>query len=824
MSRGRRMKYSKTIMLTAGVVATLILVGWFMRNSLIQRISNPLLQDYGIAVTDVSLDALTTNDAAIGYLELVHEKGTTIGIEGLTLPISNTAAGSRNYAAERISIISATRTEGEPVEIAQLIDQLLSLPGLLGHTGVSVTKLSVPPYPEIHDIRVTLQHSNLEIRATIDSVAISVAVDQPEIGDPTIVFSLPNEQPDAPQHSINASIQRSAEKISLRAFSSVDLAAWEPLGRLAGILPRELELQSGTAEMRFDIEIPYDAEQPVSVAADLTPSEILQFAYSDNSGETAVIRMESGSPAHLTASLAEVKWSLQQARALLTVSYAEWLDIPLSITDTFCVSGPSCSMRTSVTMQASTLPFGRVDQFSLSSAQNIALAGEELQINVQADAALNISGFSTSDTTVDEISASLVSSATLELLDAGWRIAADSVDAEIEGLSLADNLDVTIPLFLENLSISELNQVLNANLGIFAPQSMASFEDRIVNLPGLKGQVAYQSGGIAVELQTLGLHKNGSIETRHDFDTGAGQLTISDTEASFDELSLSSRVSPWDQNWDIAAGKLLVDLQANWTLSGSDLKIDGRSSLRLQDFAGNYGETVFAGLSTMLASTYSNEDGLSALPSNITVDLVEMGLPIENISASYTLYPDEMAFDMADLRMAAFGGIIHVDPFSFRTASSVNTMLMHAEAIQLSRLLTLEEFEAIEVSGTVGAELPVAIVGSSPTIANGRLFGEPPGGVIHYRSGSEPDATDTSSIGFVTLALSNFEYETLTSGIEYNADGDLNLQLQLTGRNPDLDTNRPVVLNLGVENNVPQMLKSMRAARTVEDILEQQLQ
>jgi len=51
----------------------------------------------------------------------------------------------------------------------------------------------------------------------------------------------------------------------------------------------------------------------------------------------------------------------------------------------------------------------------------------------------------------------------------------------------------------------------------------------------------------------------------------------------------------------------------------------------------------------------------------------------------------------------------------------------------------------------------------------------------------------------------------------------LNLQLRLTGRNPDLEEKRPVVLNLGVENNIPQMLKSLRAARAVEEILEKRL-
>ena len=75
-------------MLSAGVAVILASVVWFMRNTLIQRLSNPQLQEYGIALTDVSLDAMTASDAAIGYLELVHEKGTTITIEGLTLPIS----------------------------------------------------------------------------------------------------------------------------------------------------------------------------------------------------------------------------------------------------------------------------------------------------------------------------------------------------------------------------------------------------------------------------------------------------------------------------------------------------------------------------------------------------------------------------------------------------------------------------------------------------------------------------------------------------------------------------------------------------------------
>ena len=80
-----------------------------------------------------------------------------------------------------------------------------------------------------------------------------------------------------------------------------------------------------------------------------------------------------------------------------------------------------------------------------------------------------------------------------------------------------------------------------------------------------------------------------------------------------------------------------------------------------------------------------------------------------------------------------------------------------------------------------------------------------------------------SSIDLVTRALSNFEYETLTAELDYSKDGDLTLQMHLTGRNPDMESSRPIELNLGIENNIPQMLRSLQAARAVEEILERKL-
>jgi hypothetical protein len=173
--------------------------------------------------------------------------------------------------------------------------------------------------------------------------------------------------------------------------------------------------------------------------------------------------------------------------------------------------------------------------------------------------------------------------------------------------------------------------------------------------------------------------------------------------------------------------------------------------------------------------------------------------------------------------MSAFGGIIRADPFSFRTASPSNTVILRAESVELVDLLSMGEIEAIEISGSVAAVLPLTIEGKTITIIDGSLTGDPAGGFIRYRPRSQLNETDVSGLGVATRVLRNFEFETLTSDVNYSKEGDLKLQMKLTGRNPDLDESRPVILNLGVENNVPEMLKSLQAARTVEEVLERRL-
>jgi hypothetical protein len=105
-------------------------------------------------------------------------------------------------------------------------------------------------------------------------------------------------------------------------------------------------------------------------------------------------------------------------------------------------------------------------------------------------------------------------------------------------------------------------------------------------------------------------------------------------------------------------------------------------------------------------------------------------------------------------------------------------------------------------------------------VTDGRLESDAPGGVIRYRANAASAAMNNNEINIASRALGNFQFDSLTSDVNYTETGDLKLKMRLSGINPDMDPLQPVILNLGVENNIPQLLRSLRATRAIEDVLQ----
>ncbi|MCG8345952.1 MAG: YdbH domain-containing protein, partial [Chlorobiales bacterium] len=68
-------------------------------------------------------------------------------------------------------------------------------------------------------------------------------------------------------------------------------------------------------------------------------------------------------------------------------------------------------------------------------------------------------------------------------------------------------------------------------------------------------------------------------------------------------------------------------------------------------------------------------------------------------------------------------------------------------------------------------------------------------------------------------ALSNFLYSELLSSIRMTPDGQSHIQLQLKGVNPSFQEGRPVHLNLNVEQNLLDLLKSLTISTSIEEAI-----
>ncbi len=810
------------------VVAILASIVWFLRNSIIQRISGPILDEYALAVIDVSLDALATENASISYLQLEHDNGTIIAIDNLILPIGSSTTGIKTFAAGNVTIDVPTGSDTAPLDLAQLIDRLLSLPNTLANTEVVVAKLHVAPYPAMRELRWASTDGQQALTVNLDAVQLTVQITNGDEDHFEAKISLQQTSLKAPEQSITMDIRRSDEGISLSGASVLDLPIATTIATSVaaslGTTLAGIEFADGAAIVEFDAKLSFDTSQPVSVTTYLKPAAPFEWAYSVKSGVVNVVSVRSASPIKLEATYPETRWSIYEEQASLSMSYEDRNDITATIGDLHCSNGPSCFMNLDVSMDNADLTIATAERLELAVAQDLAFGEDGVQVLIRPDAELALTGVSVSGTEIASLNAVLMSAASLKLMEAGWEFAAESLDATVESLLLTDDTTFSAPLLLHDLFAGDIDQTVSMNVGIDSASSRLSWGERTIALPGFSGNVALQDDEMVAEMTTAGLLNEGMIHAEHSLRSDSGRMSVTGASLSFNAQNLSDRVLPWTDDWDVTAGTISADLSLNWQQGDSGWQLDGQSSFTMSELAGAYSDIAFAGLSTDIAADFETTAGLTVNPAQIDIDLLEVGLPIENITADYTLKPAASSIDVADLRMVAFGGVITADPFTYDFESERNSLLLRAESIELTELLTLKEFESIELSGRIGAELPVIIEGNEISILDGKLTGKAPGGVIRYQPGIVPDTSGTSAIGIVTEALSNFEYDSLTSTVAYSKDGDLVLQMQIAGRNPDMEGNRPVVLNLGVESNIPKMLRSLQAARAVEDILEKRIQ
>ena len=459
----------------------------------------------------------------------------------------------------------------------------------------------------------------------------------------------------------------------------------------------------------------------------------------------------------------------------------------------------------------------------LSAALKIAVA-ETTRVDVSPDLLMELTGIESPAFSIASVSATQFSGVQLAFDKGEWSGDIDHLGLAFDSLTDRESLLASVPILFAGVRLSNSAATIEAQISISPGAAALSWDDTGIVMPGVEGHVSLQNNRVTASL--LLADNDGavtaSIDVLHNLTTGAGSISVTDAMLQFGRRKLSGHLLEWPHAWDIVSGSWITAIEMDWNTGDDPITYGGTMTHRVRTLAGNFDDYVFSGLSAELGGDMDSATGVTLSPASIEVELFDVGLPLEQITADFDLNIDQQAVVVRNLSMSVLGGKLLVDPFRFSMQEQKIDLILRPQSIQLQFMAKLAELESIELSGSLSGVLPVTILNDNVTIVDGRLENDPPGGVIRYLPGvaAEGAADADSGIGLVSRALGNFQFDSLTADVNYTENGDLMLQMRLTGVNPDMDANQPVILNLGVENNIPQLLRSLRATRSIEEILE----
>lgn len=342
-------------------------------------------------------------------------------------------------------------------------------------------------------------------------------------------------------------------------------------------------------------------------------------------------------------------------------------------------------------------------------------------------------------------------------------------------------------------------------------QKQHAVRARDVHLAFHRRQASWQ-GKVRLALADGGLPVDGDCK----WNAGQGWLRLQGEWADIarKQQAVRALLRPWLPELQLRAGRCAFQLSARW----QGARLSGAMQLRVDELAGHYGTHAFSRLRGQMRLHYS-EGNWRLEPAKIALAELDGGVPLERLRLRLSLNwlrGRRPVWHVYQASARLLGGELAVKPGRLDFNRSRQTMHVHVRHLDLARLVALEQRRQLQARGSLDGELPLHIDRQGVWLDEGRLHALPPGGVIRYRA--EPALARRNPTLLMALgALSDFHYDHLDVRANYRPDGRLLLHVRVHGRNPSFQQGRPVELRLNLEDNMLQLLRSLRISGGIEE-------
>ena len=319
----------------------------------------------------------------------------------------------------------------------------------------------------------------------------------------------------------------------------------------------------------------------------------------------------------------------------------------------------------------------------------------------------------------------------------------------------------------------------------------------------------------------------GFIQHQPDSGKGALQWHLQQARLNWDTMGLTEMASL--TSVQLLGGQVSGQGWVDWSLNEGVIRPD--VMLRGDDISMIYDNSIAADhwsfmLSMQPPLTYSHNTEW-VIDAQLSGDSLNTGVELTDMLARsrLRLTPDWYELNLYEIHVNLLGGQIQVPAARYDSRKDINAFGVELYRLQLKELAALEPSASIEATGVLDGVLPIVLTPEGPTVPGGNLFARSPGGVLRYNTETSAALKQSDpTVGLAMQALENFHYTELSSGIQYQADGALNLALKFQGANPDFFDGQATHLNVNLDYNLLDLLESLRVANDVISRLEDKYQ
>lgn len=794
----------------------------FYRESIARGFANSALRDQGITATELSIQTLGTDYVRLSHLVLEQDDGTRYEVSGLSFPLTFPSVRPERISIEQL-ILEPTATE-TATPLSQLLDSLLQLPDSVPNTEVSIARFTTPLAPPIDNIVWKSTGQRQQLTFSTLSVEVSVEIDRVNARQHQVAVNA-SVGGIAGAFSSTLSIDRIDAGFLIVGKSRTELSPWLPLLQSVGLLSDEIVSIDARLDGQVRMELHADESLSVPASVHFSLADPLTSSFSFVDDPDIRLQVDISDPIRFDFEYPSLDWTAGIGQIGIGVEIEAVGNVTAQLTELECRSGVKCMTQVSLEtgpLELETIGLGGAKV----SATLTVVADETTRVDISSDFTIEATEIESQNFSLASFSATQISGSQLVIDAGGWHGDIDRIQLVLNELTDQDSMVASLPMTISKLRIMDSGATINADVSVLPKAGTLSGPGGTIIMPGIRGTVLVQDDEVTSSTEIFDDEGtlSAQVDAAHDISTGAGSISIDNAALYFDRGELSGHFSAWQYPWDIVSGTFRSELRVNWKTGADSTEYDATMICSADALTGNYNDVVFSGLATKLTGSLDSVAGITILPSTITLALLDVGVPVQQIAANFSVNVAQQSVQVDKILMSALGGQLLTDPFLFRIQADRNDIALRAQSIQLQFMVDLAEYEDVELSGSISGVLPMALSENTITITDGRLESDPPGGAIRYLPGmnSEGDGSAVSDLDLVSRALANFQYDSLTADVDYTDNGDLKLQMRLTGINPDMDASQPVIFNLGVENNIPQLLRSLQATRSIEDILERQ--